>query len=708
MSMIKDMSIRKKLIITLLILGVLPHILTGLYAYSLVDSIIHQESLGSNSAAHSIGWFFLVIAAAGTGGFAFLGIVLSREIISPMVNILKHLNEIAPDEVTCDSVRTGNELRLLERTINNVFDKLYERKSELRKANMKLEEGNRKLTEQSKTLSAHNDLLHLIFSSTSAKEMSEGFIGKLPEYISSKAGAVFCCGRDGDGEMTLVVGDGIKGDISVIKAGKGLTKEVVEAKKSLLIKWSEVDPEGDIVSLFAGVDPSEVLCTPIVSHDMTVRGMLILGGDRFSDRDEEFANFAAFVLGIGLEKADAEKKLQELATDLRIEGEVLGTKNAELMELDGLRAEFVSLVSHELRTPLNAIIGFSEILLDSIAGDLTDKQTECVRDILGSGLHLLQIVNDILDLSKIEAGYIEIEREKIDVVKEVAVVEKTLAPIISKKNQKINILAEKGLDDVVSDRGKLNQILLNLISNASKFSPDFSEIDVKIRRKKDLIEFAVEDRGIGIIEKDMKLLFKPFVQLDSSHSRNYEGTGLGLVICKKLTEALGGTISAESSPDSGSIFLFTIQDAVLTADKIPSSGKGMQSFFSKFEEEVRLGRLAPLLSSKLILIYECGKYDAAGFSSQLETEGYEVLIFHDDQELLRAANLLVPDFVSLNFIHPDLDGKVMLDKLRKEPFISELPLFVLTKDGAETVLSESMGNVIKLGKTPLKDVRFFV
>ncbi|MDT8317466.1 MAG: hybrid sensor histidine kinase/response regulator, partial [bacterium] len=433
-----------------------------------------------------------------------------------------------------------------------------------------------------------------------------------------------------------------------------------------------------------------------------------LGGESFLPKDEELINFAAFVLGVGLEKIDAERKLQGLATDLRIKGEVLTAKNVELLELDSLRSEFVSLVSHELRTPLNAIIGFSEILLDAIAGELTEKQTECVRDILGSGLHLLQIVNDILDLSKIEAGYVDLEIEKIDVKKELAAIERTLSPIISKKSQKINIVGEDGLGEIVTDKGKLTQILLNLVSNASKFSPEFSEININIKRQSDLIEFSIEDSGIGIAEKDLRLLFRPFVQIDSSHSRNYEGTGLGLVICKKMTEALGGTIRVESSPDSGSKFFFTVRDALLYDNKVVSLGKERQSFFSKFEEEVRMGRLESLLSSKLILMFKNGKSDADMLSEKLQEAGFEVVLFQDDQELLRASNMLSSDLVSLNFIHPDFDSNAIIEKLKKEPFISEVPLLVLTRDDSENVMSESMGNAVKLGKNALKDVRFFV
>lgn len=707
MSMVKDMSIRKKLIIALAALGVLPHILTGLYGYSLVDKLIHQESLGVNSAAHSLGLFFLVVAIAGVGGFIALGIVLSREITNPIAHIVKRLKEIAPDDTPVDIAHRGNELKSLELTVNYIFDRLYKGKSELKQINTKLEEGNNALADHSKTLSFHNDLFFTIFSSTSMKQMGGNFLERLGEYISIRGGAVFFCGSDANDEMNFVAGDRVK-DYRAISGESCLTKKVLETKKNMSLKWGELDPAGDIVPLFDGMNPPEIICTPILSNDMRVCGMLILGGDSFLAKDEELINFAAFVLGMGLEKINAERKLKTLATDLRIKGEVLTAKNVELVELDGLRSEFVSLVSHELRTPLNAIIGFSEILLDAIAGELTEKQAECVRDILGSGLHLLQIVNDILDLSKIEAGYVDLERKKIDVHKEVLAVERTLSPIISKKNQKINIFVEDGLGEIVTDKGKLNQILLNLLSNASKFSHDFSEININIKRGSDLIEFAIEDSGIGIAEKDMRLLFRPFVQVDSSHSRNYEGTGLGLVICKKMTEALGGTMRVESSAGSGSTFFFTVRDEVLYDNNAVSIEKDRQSFFSKFEEEVRMGRLESLLSPKLVLMFKNGKSDAEVLSAKIQEAGFEVLMFHDDQELLRVSGMLSSDLVSLNFIHPHFDSNAIIDKLKKEPFISEVPLLVLTNNETETVMSESMGNAIKFGENALKDVRFFV
>jgi len=163
------MSIRKKLIIALVALGALPHMLTGLYVHSLVDKIIQQESLAANSASHSIGLFFLFITLAGMFGFAILGIVLSREITSPISNILKHLKKIALDDTPFDTAYTGNELKALERTVNDIFDKLYKGKSELRQANLKLEEENSNLTDQSRILSVHNDLFYTMFSSNSIK-----------------------------------------------------------------------------------------------------------------------------------------------------------------------------------------------------------------------------------------------------------------------------------------------------------------------------------------------------------------------------------------------------------------------------------------------------------------------------------------------------------------------------------------------------------
>jgi signal transduction histidine kinase len=217
------------------------------------------------------------------------------------------------------------------------------------------------------------------------------------------------------------------------------------------------------------------------------------------------------------------------------------------------KSEFLAIMSHELRTPLNSIIGFSDLMIDEIAGKLNEKQKHYASNISTSGKHLLTIINDILDISKIEAGEMEINCESIslkDVVDEVAL---TLNPLISKNCQILDI---SKMEDVttIADRNKIRQILVNLVGNSIKFTPAEGYIEISSFTKDETINICVKDTGIGIPPEDVKKLFEPFKQLDSALSRKFDGTGLGLSLVKKLTEMHGGTVTVESEINKGSTF----------------------------------------------------------------------------------------------------------------------------------------------------------
>jgi signal transduction histidine kinase len=219
------------------------------------------------------------------------------------------------------------------------------------------------------------------------------------------------------------------------------------------------------------------------------------------------------------------------------------------------KSEFLANMSHELRTPLNAIIGFSEVLENGQAGELTAKQKEYSGEIHASGLHLLALINDILDLSKIEAGKMTLELEPVDLS---ALLESSLA-IVREKALCHDIALELRLGPelgaVAVDARKFKQMVYNLLANAVKFTPDGGRVLLAAQRLSSAVfEFSVSDTGIGIAEKDLRRLFLPFEQLDGSLARKYEGTGLGLSMVKRLAELHGGTVSVSSAPGRGSRF----------------------------------------------------------------------------------------------------------------------------------------------------------
>lgn len=227
------------------------------------------------------------------------------------------------------------------------------------------------------------------------------------------------------------------------------------------------------------------------------------------------------------------------------------------------KSEFLTNVSHELRTPLNSIIGFSDLLKEEIAGPLNDRQSKYVQFISLSGKNLLTIINDILDLAKVEAGKEELKKENLSVDESVSRAISMILPQTLGKNITLTYKSESKTIYVYADTSKLHQIVYNLLSNAVKFTPAGGYIEVFSRKEKDSVFITVKDTGIGIPEENREEIFKPFVQIDSSLNRAFEGTGLGLALVKKYVEMHGGNIRVESKIGEGSSFIIELPEPAI-------------------------------------------------------------------------------------------------------------------------------------------------
>lgn len=255
-------------------------------------------------------------------------------------------------------------------------------------------------------------------------------------------------------------------------------------------------------------------------------------------------------------------KLQYRIEELTEANEEMTRLNEELAQINQFKDEFMANMSHELRTPLNSIIGFSEILVDGLAGEINEEQQEFINNILSSGKHLLLIINDILDMSKIRSGRMKLYVEEVSCDDLITDLKQTINGVIQGKNQQFTQVVTDKITTLNIDKKKVKQVLLNLLGNANKFTPEGGAIELRIspavQDGESAVRFSVADSGIGISPENFELIFDEFRQVDGSHSREYEGTGLGLPIAKKLVELHGGRIWVESKVNHGTTFHVTL------------------------------------------------------------------------------------------------------------------------------------------------------
>ncbi len=331
----------------------------------------------------------------------------------------------------------------------------------------------------------------------------------------------------------------------------------------------------------------------------------------------------------------------------------------EMRELDRLKSQFLANMSHELRTPLNSIIGFSRVILKGIDGPITELQDQDLNAIYNSGQHLLRLINDILDLSKIDAGKMELAFEDVNVSELLQSVIPTANGLIKEKPLKLEQNITPNLPIVHADATRLRQVLINLLSNAAKFTDEgtitiFAESQTAESGQPEVV-IKVTDTGPGISEEDQKKLFQAFSQVDSSPTRKTGGTGLGLSISKRLIELHGGRIDVISEVGKGSTFYFTLP--------IPSTAPTQD--FNDIQPE-----------GKTILAVEDDNQIIGLYERYLKPQGYKVVGLTDPTQALSRARQLKPFVITLDIMMPGKDGWSVLAELKKDPVTRDIPVFI--------------------------------
>jgi PAS domain S-box-containing protein len=344
----------------------------------------------------------------------------------------------------------------------------------------------------------------------------------------------------------------------------------------------------------------------------------------------------------------------------------LALRNREVERATTLKSKFLATMSHELRTPLNAIVGFSELLAEETAGELNDKQKRFVGHIKQGSAHLLQLINDILDLSKIEAGQLELRCEDFQVKDTLPEVLSTIRPLAMAKN--IQVQHSLKTDRAVfADRVRFKQILYNLLSNAVKFTPKGGRIEIDSLDDENFVYVSVTDTGIGIRAEDQAVVFEEFRQVEGKTGATSEGTGLGLAITKRLVEQQGGKISLQSETGKGSRFTFTLPVGSKTASEIVSAG----------EPGNRLTISGGSREKPLILVVDDEVSARELLASYLDPE-YQIVMAGSGAEVVQKAQQLRPDAITLDVLMPGGTGFETLVALRKMPETANIPIIIVS------------------------------
>ena len=327
------------------------------------------------------------------------------------------------------------------------------------------------------------------------------------------------------------------------------------------------------------------------------------------------------------------------------------------------KSQFLSSMSHELRTPLNAIIGLTEMMVTHAARFGTEKAREPLRRVHGAGTHLLGLINQVLDLSKIEAGKLELSPEPVNLARLIDDVIGTARQLAEQNKNRLIVENQEGLGPLTVDPMRLRQVLLNLLSNACKFTKE-GQVALRVRKVvdgRDWIEFAVSDTGIGMTPVQQARVFEEFTQADASTARQYGGTGLGLAITRKLAQMMGGDVVVASEPGKGSVFTVRLP---ADADTLPKGSMGLA------------GSRSPGVDCVLVIDDDATAREL--IADNLKVEGFSVVTAAGGLEGLKLAKELRPIAITLDVMMPDLDGWSVLAALRQDAELAEIPVIMVT------------------------------
>ena len=405
---------------------------------------------------------------------------------------------------------------------------------------------------------------------------------------------------------------------------------------------------------------------------------LTAGADGYLAKPIEPAALRAHVLAF-LRIRQNEEELRESERRYREQAEELREANRRLEEYNRLKAEFVANMSHELRTPLTAIIGFAQLAQLTGDGQMPKRYADAFERILRNGQHLLALINDVLDVSKIEAGRMKIHREHVDVVEVVQGAFAELQSLAERKGLQYRLRVPERLPLAYTDPLRVRQVVINLLSNAAKFTARGAVEAELVAHGERHFRVVVRDTGIGIEERSLPIIFERFRQVDGSMTRSASGVGLGLSIVRQIVDLLGGEIEVESKVGEGSTFTVTLplsapDPGAREADERPRPAEGERAG-AETRAEAEAGADGDE-SRPVVVVVEDDEDAAALLSQTLERAGYRVRVAVSGDEGLRLARELDPAAVTLDVMMPEMDGWRVLQAMRADRRLARIPVIV--------------------------------
>ncbi|WP_018657011.1 HAMP domain-containing protein [Actinomadura flavalba] len=606
-------------------------------------------------------------------------------------------------------------------------------------------------------------------------QVAQLIMRELTPTASAQFGAFYLTEHEGEEtELVLLAGYGVKRDVAGTVSfglGEGLVGQAAQERRTILI----ADAPADHVKIRSGLGesaPVNIIVLPIVFEDSVLGAIELASFGRFTDVHLAFFNQLIETIGVTLNAISANtrteallaesqrlaQELQERSDELQRQQGELRHSNTELEEKAALlaqqnraieiqnfqieqarrtleeraeqlaissryKSEFLANMSHELRTPLNSLLVLAKLLSENPGGNLTDKQVEFARTIHASGTDLLELINDILDLAKVEAGKMDVHAQRLPVPSLVEYVEQNFRPLTLEKDLEFSVeVAPDVPDTILTDEQRLQQVLRNLLGNAVKFTGE-GEVKLRIERAgdtdfalpalwntPDVIALRVIDTGIGVSADKIQVIFEAFQQADGTTSRRYGGTGLGLSISRNIARLLGGEIHAESEPGRGSVFTLYLpaqyhesdgrrravapleetaapveraegapDDAAVTEVPVASGNGTAGPALTGTLREPPSDFLDAVLSGRKVLIVDDDVRNVFALTSVLEGYGMEVLYAEDGQAGINVLHRN-PDvaLVLMDVMMPGLDGYATTAAIREMPQFADLPIIVIT------------------------------